>query len=380
MLTNGQHVVTIRPPIPMNNRRRFQQSLAILCFCLTVQIVTRAQVNVTTYHNDNARTGQNTQETVLTTSNVSASTFGKQFWVPVDGQVYAQPLVLSNVSIGGGTHNVVYVATENDSVYAFDAANGTRYWQVSLGTPEPWNQTNPGGSMGTGCNNITPQYGITSTPVIDPNHSPPLIYVVAENGAEYQLHALAAGTGAEQLGGPVTISGNYAGISFDALFQLIRPGLLLENGHVIIAAGSHCDSGPWYGWVFSYSASTLLQQAVLNIEPSGHCAGIWMSGGGVAADTAGNLYLATGNGDFGPNYASPVNFGDSILKLSPPANGTFSIADWFTPHNQDDLSGSNDTDLGSGGVLLLPDQPSGDAHAVSVFQWYVQWHPMGFGQ
>ena len=345
----------------MRSEVRYLGILALLYFYVTIGPLAIAQVSVTTYHNDNSRTGQNTQETVLTPAALKNG-FGKLFSVAVNGQVYAQPLVLSNVSIGGGTHNVVYVATENDSVYAFDAANGTMYWQVSLGTPEPWNQTNPGGSMGTGCNNITPQYGITSTPVIDPSHSPPLIYVVAENGAEYQLHALAAGTGAEQLGGPVTISGNYAGISFDALFQLIRPGLLLENGHVIIAAGSHCDSGPWYGWVFSYSASTLLQQAVLNIEPSGHCAGIWMSGGGVAADTAGNLYLATGNGDFGPNYASPVNFGDSILKLSPPANGTFSIADWFTPHNQDDLSGSNDTDLGSGGVLLLPDQPSGDAH------------------
>jgi PQQ-like domain len=321
------------------------------------------QINVTTYHNDNARTGQNTQETVLTTANVNNATFGRLFSVSVDGQVYAQPLVLSNVSIGGGTHNVVYVATENNSIYAIDANIGTVYWRQSLmnsgATPVP--------SGDLSCTNISPQYGITSTPVIDPASG--TIYAVAmtkENGAYvHRLFALNGGTGAETIHpGGVVISAVLNGLSFNPKQEGNRPALLLENGHVIIAFGSHCDQGTYYGWVMSYNASSLAQEAVFNDDPNGNNglnACIWMSGDGVGSDTSGNLYFSTGNGLYDSNSNTPVDFGDSIVKLKPPSGGTFTVADWFTPESQDELN-SCDLDLGSGGILLLPDLPVGSAH------------------
>ncbi|HYM78979.1 MAG TPA: pyrrolo-quinoline quinone [Candidatus Dormibacteraeota bacterium] len=318
----------------------------LVAFTLLLATSAASQVNVTTYHNDNSRTGQNTSETVLTTANVNTTTFGKLFTVGVDGQVYAQPLVLSNVSIGGGTHNVVYVATENDSVYALDANSGAQYWRVSLGTPESSSNLPYGHSP---CTNITPQYGITATPVIDTTSG--TLYAVARNGYYYELHALAVGTGVEKSGFPVTISGSYSGITFDGSQQNIRPGLLLENGHIIFGAGSHCDQGTWYGWVFSYSASTGKQEGIINMEPSGHCAGVWMSGGGLAADSSGNIYLSTGNSE---EYLKP-DYGDSVVKLTLSPTSGFSVADYFTPSDAY-FYGNNgaDTDVGSGGVLLLP--------------------------
>ncbi len=319
---------------------------AILFICLAAHIFVDAQVNVTTYHNDVARTGQNTQETTLTTANVKGSSFGPLFSVGVDGQVYAQPLVLSNLSIGGGTHNVVYVATENDSVYAIDAETGAVYWWKSLGSPVPSSELPNGG-----CGNISPYYGITSTPTINPTTG--TLYVVTSilqnEEPAYQLHALAVATGAEKFAGPVAIGGSYDGVTFNAAYQHIRPGLLLENGHLIIASGSHCDNGPWYGWVMSYNASTLLQEAIFNVQPNGGSAGIWMSGNGVAADGSGNLYFATGNGD---EYLDP-NYGNSILKLSAPTPSGFSVVDYFTP-SASNLEGNEDNDVGSGGVLLIP--------------------------
>lgn len=217
----------------------FRPICASLLFLLAIPL-TFAQVNVTTYHNDVARTGQNTQETTLTLANVNYSTFGKIFSVIVDGQIYAQPLVLSSVNIGGGTHNVVYIATENDSVYAADANSGYVYWHAVIGTPVS--------SSSIACSDISPQYGITATPVIDPNHvGGPIIYVVALNSGVYQLHALSAQTGAEQLGGPVNIGGSYSGISFYPGDQHIRTALLLENGNIIFGASSHCDNNTWYG-------------------------------------------------------------------------------------------------------------------------------------
>ncbi len=323
---------------------RLQQVLAILFFGIQLQVVTSAQVNVTTYHNDNARTGQNTLETILTPSALQPYKFGKLFSVAVDGQVYAEPLILSNVSIGGGTHNVVYVATENDSVYAIDASTGTIYWSRSLGSPVPSSELPNGG-----CGDISPYYGITSTPTIDPANG--TFYVVTsilQSGEPaYQLHALAVTTGTEKFGGPVAIGRSYGGITFSAPYQHIRPGLLFENGHIIIASGSHCDNGPWYGWVMSYNASTLRQEAIFNTEPTGHCAGVWMSGSGVAADASGNLYFATGNS----GNQNGTDLGDSIVKLSPPTSG-FSVLSYFTP-SENYLTGQ-DMDVGSGGVLLLP--------------------------
>jgi Chitobiase/beta-hexosaminidase C-terminal domain/PQQ-like domain len=331
----------------------------IVSLCLT--IMSYAQGQVTTYHNDTARTGQNIAETILTPANVNSTQFGKLWSTTVDGYVYAQPLYLPNVqNIAGGTHNVLYVATEHDSVYALDADSGAVLWQQSL--------INPGAgitsvsSSDVACNDLVPEIGITSTPVIDTSTG--TIYVLAktkENGTYHQrLHALDVATKAEKFGGPTEIVATAGSISFDPFKQHNRPGLLLENGHLVIAWASHCDYTPYQGWVISYNATTLAQEAVFNTEPDatgGGYGGIWMAGDGVAADASGNVYFATGNGDF--NTATG-DYGDSIVKLSLNA-GAFSVADFFTPFNQSTLNGG-DTDLGSGGVLLLPDLPSGSAH------------------
>jgi hypothetical protein len=329
-------------------------------------IAVLAQINVTTYHYDNARTGQNTSETSLKPSNVNSTQFGKIFTVAVDGYVYAQPLYIANVqNIGGGTHNVLYVATEHDSVYAINADTGVVLWQQSFINPAAGITTVP--SSDTACGDLVPEIGITSTPVIDPGTG--TIYVLAktkENGTYVQrLHALDIATHVEKFGGPVAISATLQNRTFDPLKQHNRPGLLLENGHVIIAWASHCDNAPHQGWVMSYSASpALTQEAVFNTETNtstGFDGGIWMSGDGVASDGLGNVYFATGNGDYDGNG----DYGDSILKLSGPSGRSFSVADWFTPFNQSSLNGG-DTDLGSGGVLLLPDLPSGQQLLVQM--------------
>ena len=340
-------------------------ALPALVLCILGTLIAAAQTNVTTYHYDNARSGQNTKETILTLLNVNPTKFGKKFSVSVDGQIYAQPLYMSNLTISGGTHNVVFVATEHDSLYAMDADTGIVYWHVSL--------LPAGGSTVTSsevaCQDITPQVGITGTPVID--SSTHTIYVLTKakvNGTYVQyLHALDVATHAEKFGGPVLIKASVAGtgdgsvggkISFNAFFEHSRPGLLLENGHVIIAWASHCDNTPYHGWIMSYKASTLAQEAVYNTTANGSDGGIWQSGSGGAADSNGNIFFVTGNGSF---RSSQSNFGDTILKLGPPSSGKFPLADWFTPHNQGSLNGG-DTDLGSGGVLLLPDLPAGSAH------------------
>ncbi|HEY6371454.1 MAG TPA: PQQ-binding-like beta-propeller repeat protein [Candidatus Sulfotelmatobacter sp.] len=332
-------------------RSRARTAASTIFVLITLPIC--AQVNVTTYHNDNLRTGQNTNETTLDDVFVAGSSFARIFQASVDGQIYGQPLVLSNLSIGGGSHNVVYVATENDSVYAFDAATGFQYWKTSLGSPLPSNETGGGSS----CTDIKgPSYGITATPVIDTSVSPPLIYVVAQNGTEYQLNALSAETGLSAAGA-VTITGTYSGASFDAINQLIRPALLLENGHVIFAAGSHCDLATWYGWVFSYNSITpktpsFAQQAIFNTQPTGNSGGIWMSGGGVASDSSGYVYFSTGNS---PDYVPP-DYDNAMVKLNPvPASPSqqWTVADYFMP-SASDLRGSEDHDVGSGGVLLIP--------------------------
>lgn len=333
--------------------------MAWLFFVCVASNLLVAQVSVTTYHNDNARTGQNTAETVLIPANVNSSQFGKLFSTTLDGYVYAQPLYMPNVhNIAGGTHNVLYVATEHDSLFAVDADNGAVLWQQRFINAAAGITTASSGDVG--CGDLVPEIGITSTPVIDPSSG--TIYLVAktkENGSFFQrLHALDIVTGAEKFSGPKVISATYQGRTFDPLKQHNRPGLLLENGHVVIAWASHCDNGPYQGWVISYNAGTLTQDAVYSTEPdatNGFFGGIWMSGDGVAADSSGNLYFATGNGDY---RSATHDLGDSIVKLSGPSGGTFTLADWFTPYNQSSLNGG-DTDLGSGGVLLLPDLPSG---------------------
>lgn len=307
-----------------------------------------------TYRNDNARTGQNRNETILTPATVDQARFGKVFSYPVDGNIYAQPLYVANVQVPGrGSVNVVYVATQHDSVYAFDADGklSSPLWKASFINPVP--------SADVQCGDITPEVGITGTPVIDPDTG--TLYVVAktkENGNYFQrLHALNIATGAEKFGGPMVIQasvqGSQGNIPFDPLRENQRSALLLSRGVVYIAFASYCDIGPYHGWILGYNAGTLQQVAVFNTTPDGDKGGIWQSGCGLSADSNGNVYAIVGNGSFGGR-----NFGDSVLKLS--TSGGLSVADFFTPSDEDTLS-SGDLDLGSGGALILPDQ-LGTAH------------------
>jgi hypothetical protein len=324
-----------------------------------------------TYKYDNARTGQNLNEAVLTPANVNMTQFGKKFTFNVDGYVYAQPLYVQGVTVSGqGTHNVVYVATEHDSVYAFDAdGNSTSpLWYGNFTNSAAGVTTVPTGDVGS---TIFPEIGITSTPVIDPNTG--TIYVEAftkENGAYFQrLHALDITSGTEKFGGPVTISGSVPGtgagndgagnVPFQANLELQRSALLLVNGTIYIAFASHGDNGPFHGWVFAYSAADLSQVGIWNSTPNGQDGGIWQGGGGLAADSAGAVYGLSGNGtaDGGPDY------GDSFFKLTL-GGGGLSVADFFTPANQQALS-NTDVDLGSGGPLLLPDQPGTHPHLIT---------------
>ena len=341
-------------------------TMCLFAALLAITPLLRAQLNVTTYKYDNVRDGQNTQETVLTPALVNYNQFGKLYTTLLDGYVYAQPLYLASQTIAGGTHNVLYVATEHDSLFALDADTGAILWQQSFINPA--NGITTVSSSDVSCGDIVPEIGITSTPVIDPTTG--TIYLIAktkENGVFFQrLHALDTITHAEKFGGPVVISATVPGtgqggstVSFDPLRNHNRPGLLLENGHVVIAWASHCDNQPYDGWVMSYSAATLAQEAVLNTAPNGGLSGIWMSGDGVATDGNGNLFLATGNGTY--DGQADNDYGDSILRLTGPSNGAFTVADWFTPWNQGSLS-NGDVDVGSGGLVLLPALPPGSAH------------------
>jgi outer membrane protein assembly factor BamB len=326
--------------------------------------LSHAQVSVLTYHNDNFRSGANTNETTLMPANVNSNTFGRLFARNVDGWVYAQPLVVAGLNLRGRQRNVVFVATEHDSVYAFDADTGRRYWRAKL-------LPRHGFTVSTNdvqCEDLIPEIGITSTPVIDPASS--TLYVLAKgqtNSVFFQhLHALDLVTGAEKFGGPVAINATAPGngngsvngtLTFDPLRQHQRAALLLANGIVYIAWGSHCDRGDYHGWVMGYNATTLQQVAAFVATPDGAEGGVWETGCGLAADTNGNLFCATGNGTFDADTGGH-DFGDSVLKLSAPG---LAVQDSFTPFNQADLA-ATDSDLGSGGVLLLPDQPGAHPH------------------
>jgi hypothetical protein len=306
-------------------------SCGLILLAPALLLIQAHAVNVLMQHNDLARTGANTSETTLTTANVNANTFGKLFTDSVDGQVYAQPLYVENLSISGGTHNVVFVCTENNSVYAFDAdTGGTTYWKTNFGAP--YTST---------CGDLTPVVGITGTPVIDLSSGTLYVDTKLAAGPAHELHALDITTGNEKFGGPVTISAS----NFSAAVEHQRPGLVLLNGVVYLGYGSHCDQGSYHGFVLGYNATNLSQASAFNASATGSQAAVWSGGMAPAVDSSGNIYIMTGNGTFDGS----ANFGESMVKLS----GSLSVQDYATPTNWSTLN-QNDTDLGSGGVVLLP--------------------------
>jgi uncharacterized protein (UPF0548 family) len=321
-----------------------------------------SSANVLTYHNDVGRTGQNLNETILTHSNVNSTNFGKKAFLTTDGLVDAEPLYVSNLQIGGATHNVVFVVTEHNSVYAFDADTFTQLWKVSM---TPSGETSS--DAVSGCGQVTPEIGITSTPVIDLKAgSNGTIYLVAmtKNGSTYfqRLHALDLTTGADLAGSPVTIQATFPNNGGTTTFApkqyKERAALLLLNGVIYTSWASHCDIGPYTGWVMGYSQSSLLQTSAIDITPNGSLAAIWMAGAGPAADSTGNIYFLAGNGTFDDTLNSsgfPENgdYGNGFIKLSTTGN-KLAVADYFNMFNTDLESGS-DTDLGSGGAMVLPD-------------------------
>jgi len=342
---------------------------------LTVNPATTATTDVLTYHNDVGRTGQNLAETTLTTSNVTSAKFGKLGFYSVDGLVDAEPLYASNLAVpGNGTHNVLLVATEHDSVYAFDADSGAAIWQVSLlGSGETT-------SDDRGCGQVTPEIGVTSTPVIDRTQGPNgAVYVVAmskDGSGNYhqRMHALDLALGTELFGGPTEIQATYPGtgdssngtsVVFDPGNYKERAALLLLNGVIHTGWASHCDARPYTGWIMGYSETTLAQTSVLNVTPNGNEGAIWMAGAGLAADSSGNIYFLDANGDFDTNlnaggFPSDGDYGNAFMKLST-SGGQLAVADYFEMDNGVAESNS-DTDLGSGGAMVLPDLSDGSGN------------------
>ncbi len=327
--------------------------LALLLVCAAAD----AQVSVLTYHNDLARTGQNPNEYALSPASVGGGSFERLFAYAVDGEVYGQPLYVPGVYISGkGPHNVVYVATEHDSVYAFDAdsnagANAQPLWSTSFANSGAGIATVPAANVG--CGQISPEIGITGTPVIDPAAG--TIYLVAmtlENGSyHHRLHALDITTGTERANSPVEVQA--AGFVPKNYKQ--RPGLLLLNGNVYTSWSSHCDIGAYHGWIMAYDAKTLAQTVVYNDTPNGNQGSFWGGGAAPAVDANGNVFVVSGNGSFDGN----PDLGESFIRLSPAAG--LSVADYFTPYNQAALSNA-DLDTGSAGTVLLPDAVGSAAH------------------
>jgi Putative binding domain, N-terminal len=363
-------------------------SLATLFALLIWSATTVDAQNVVTFHNDNARTGQDLNETLLTPANVNTSQFGKLFTYSVDGQVYAQPLYLANVRIPGqGVHNVVYVATEHDGLYAFDAdsnqgANATPLWYHSFLDPANGVTSFPS-SDAFGCGQITPELGISGTPVIDTTTGTLYVVVttkeVSGSTTKYvhRLHAVDVSTGNERPNSPVAVNAsityNVGGqgktVTWNPHDYKQRPGLLLLNGKVYAGFGSHCDEStagtPYHGWLIGYDATTLAQVSIWNTSPNGSEAALWNSGAGPAADASGNIYLMTANGTFDANQGSVTtgygDYGDSFVKLSTqsgltvPTNGSYTVSDQAT-------EAGHDLDLGSGGLMLLPASVGSTAH------------------
>jgi hypothetical protein len=389
--TGGTHTVTATSVA--NSADTASASVAVTDFA-----------GVFTYHNDLSRDGANMQEYGLTASTVTTSTFGKLFSCPVDGAVYTQPLWVPGVSIGGVLHNVIYVATQHDSVFAFDADASpcVKLWQVNLldtphgatagEMPVVWNDV---GNIQAHCyGDIYPEVGVTGTPVIDPASG--TIYLVSASeipGAGsgncllppltffHRLHALDMTSGSEQPNSPVTIAASVTGtgdgssggmVSFESQLHHQRSGLALSNGTAYVAFAAHEDQTPYHGWLLGYNASNVQQQvSVFNTTPNGiggADGGIWAGGGAPAVDSIGDIYVSTGNGVFDESSTMSMqnDYGDSVLRLTPIAGSTpnganLQLNGWFTPYDEFNLE-QNDTDLGSGGVVLLPDQTVGPSH------------------
>jgi hypothetical protein len=337
--------------------------LMLLVLALCAQSAS-SQVNILTYRNDNLRSGQNLSETTLTKSNVNSTSFGKVYSISVDGYVYAQPLYLSNLTIPGkGTHNVLFLATEHDSVYAFDADTIEPLWQISFINPPAGITTES--SADTGTTDILPEVGITSTPVIDAASG--TLYVVAKtnenSGQVFRIHALDITNGLDKIA-PVVIQASVPGsgagssggtLSFNATWQFQRPGLVLSNGTVYVGFGSSGDNNTWHGWIIAYNATNLSQIGALCTTPNGSSGGIWASGEAPPVDASGNIYFTTGNGDFD----GTTEFGDAYVKLS--TSSGLKVADFFAPFNQVALNAA-DLDIASAGLTLLPDSFGTAAH------------------
>jgi hypothetical protein len=387
--TGGTHTVTAA-------------SVALPTSSASASVAVTDLAGVFTYHNDLSRDGANTQEYALTSSTVGTATFGKLFSCAVDGAVYTQPLWVPGLSIGGGTHNVVFVATQHDSLYAFDADASpcVTYWQAKLldpalhggtanETPVTWND------VGVCFGDVYPEVGVTGTPVIDPATN--TIYVVSASESNptssgdcsgsvatfyHRLHALDLVTGNEKHNGPITIAASVAGVgdgsvggvlTFNSQLHHQRSGLALSSdGIVYVAFAAHEDATPYHGWLFGYNAANLQQKPhVFNTTPNGVSGpnggadgGIWGAGGAPAVDSANNVYVATGNGIFdqGTGMAMRNDYGDSVLSLSPLAGTTsMQVNGWFSPDDEANLE-AGDVDLGSGAPVLLPDQTSGPKH------------------
>jgi immunoglobulin I-set domain protein len=337
-----------------------------------------ASTDVLTYHNDIARTGQNLNETVLTRSNVTSANFGKLGFYAVDGLVDAQPLYASNVGVpGNGSHNLLIAATEHDSVYAFDADSGATIWHTSM------LKAGESTSDNRGCDQVTPEIGVTSTPVIDRTRGANgVVYVIAmskDGAGQYhqRLHALDLALGTELFSGPVDIQAKYPGtgdnndganVIFDPGQYKERTALLLMNGILYTSWASHCDIRPYTGWIMAYNPATLAQTSVLNVTPNGNEGAIWMAGAGLAADSSGNIYFLDANGDFDTNlnssgFPSNSDYGNAFMKIS--TSSGLAVADYFEMDNEASENGS-DADLGSGGAMVLPDLNDGSGHTLHV--------------
>ncbi len=353
------------------------QVLAVVLFAFAIYPAAAAPSpipGIFTYHYDNARDGQNLNETILTPANVNKNAFGKLFSRAVDGYVYAEPLYVNSVQIPNlGAREVVYVATEHDSMYAFDAtgAMSKPFWRVSFINPKKGIRTVPWSTVGT--QDLVPEIGITGTPVIDPASNTLYVSVATLEKRTFfhRLHALDLSTGTEKFGGPVVISASIPGtgdgsdangnLNFIPQIANQRSGLALNNGVVYVSFASHGDNGQYHGWILGYDASTLQQVAVFNPTPNGFQGGIWMAGGAPVINDQGDFFVAIGNGTFDANMDDGLDYGDSLVKLGPTDGSNFGVVDYFTPYDQATLD-ELDIDYGASGVIALPDQTVGPLH------------------